>query len=275
MSTEAPSERVAFSAIMQAVGASPERTVSVPDGWRQGRAMFGGLAAALCVQAAIEDIADLPPLRSAQFLFVGPATESVRMSATQLRRGKSAVIVRAEMSDATGTLVHAHLCFGNARRSTIEYDDLTAPDVKPPDEYRILAPPPRAGAPVFFQNFEMRVAGKSMPFSGADDPDFLTWMRFREEADRKSDIAPSVALVGIGDAPPSSGVLMLKTPSPISTIAWSLDVLTDEPSTQDGFWLVRRQLDFARDGYSTETLTVWNSAREPMMIGRQNVALFG
>jgi hypothetical protein len=67
---------------------------------------------------------------------------------------------------------------------------------------------------------------------------------------------------------------MLKTPSPISTIAWSLDVLTDKPSTQEGFWLIRRRLDFARDGYSTETINVWNSRREPMMVGRQNVALF-
>jgi hypothetical protein len=47
VSTQAPSERVPFSAIMQALGTSPERSVCVPDGWRQGRAMFGGLAAAL------------------------------------------------------------------------------------------------------------------------------------------------------------------------------------------------------------------------------------
>ena len=237
--------------------------------------MFGGLAAALCVQAANNDIPDLPPLRSAQFLFVGPATENVHLSASLLRRGKSAVIARAEMHDATGALVHAHLCFGHARASMISYDDLTAPDVKAPLDYTAFAPPPQTGAPVFFQNFEMRVAGKAMPFSGAEDPDFLTWMRFREKADRNAGIPASVALVGIGDAPPSSGVLLFKAPSPISTIAWSLDVLADRPATEDGFWLIRRRLDFARDGYSTETITVWNSAREPMMIGRQNVALFG
>ncbi len=274
MSADAASDRVPFSAIMQALSKSPDHTISVPDTWRQGRALFGGLAAALCVQAAIDAIPDLPPLRSAQFLFVGPATEIVRISASLLRRGKSAVIGHAEMSDANGMLVHAHLCFGNARVSAIDYDDLIAPDVKAPREYPLFAPPPRAGAPVFFQNFEMRIAGKSMPFSGTNEPDFLTWMRFRAEADRNADIPPSVALVGIGDAPPSSGVLMLKTPSPISTIAWSLDVLTDKPSTQEGFWLIRRRLDFARDGYSTETINVWNSRREPMMVGRQNVALF-
>jgi hypothetical protein len=113
-----------------------------------------------------------------------------------------------------------------------------------------------------------------MPFGGGKDPDFLTWMRFRAEADLTADIPRGVALVGIGDAPPSGAVLLFKAPAPISTIAWALDVLTDAPSTRDGFWLIRRRLDFARNGYSTETITVWNSDHEPMMVARQNVALF-
>jgi acyl-CoA thioesterase len=263
-----------FSSIIQALSKSADRIVSVPDSWRQGRAMFGGLAAALCVQAAIDEIPDLPPLRSAQFLFVGPATESVRLSASLLRRGKSAVIASAEMSDATGTLVRSQLCFGNARPSAIDYNDLKAPDVQPPESYPRFEPPVRSGAPVFFRNFEMRVAGKDVPFSGAKEPDFLTWMRFRAEGDHTADIAPAVALVGIGDAPPSGGVLLFKAPAPISTIAWSLDVLTESPLAKDGLWLIRRRLDFAKDGYSTETITVWNSDREPMMVARQNVALF-
>jgi acyl-CoA thioesterase len=270
-----PESRIPFSAIVHALAKSPDHGVSVPATWRQGRAMFGGLAAALCVQAAIDVIPDLPPLRSAQFLFVGPATESVRMSASLLRRGKSAVLVGAEMNDATGTLVRSHLCFGNPRPSTIDFNDLKAPDVAAPESYRSFEPPGGSGAPVFFQNFDMRVAGKGMPFSGAKQPDFLTWMRFRSEVDITADIAPAVALTCIGDAPPSSGVLMFKAPAPISTIAWAFDVVTDKPITKDGFWLVRRRLDFAKDGYSTETIVVWNSDREPMMVGRQNVALFG
>jgi acyl-CoA thioesterase len=263
-----------FSAIIQALSKSPDRTVSVPDTWRQGRAMFGGLAAALCVQAALDYIPDLPPLRSAQFLFVGPAAETVRMSASLLRRGKSAVLASAEMSDATGTLVRSHLCFGNARQSSIAYDDLKAPDVASPESYPRFEPPRGSGAPAFFQNFAMHVAGKDMPFSGAKEPNFLTWMRFGANADMSANIAPAVALVCIGDAPPSSGVLMFKAPAPISTVAWTLDVVTDTPSTKDGFWLVRRRLDFAKDGYSTETITVWNSELEPMMVARQTVALF-
>jgi acyl-CoA thioesterase len=274
VSSQGPDGGTAFSAILQALSKSPERTICVPDSWRQGRAMFGGLAAALCVQAAIDDIPDLPPLRSAQFLFVGPATESVRVSASLLRRGKSAVLAGAEMSEATGTLVRSHLCFGNARQSAIDYNDLKAPDVAAPESYPRFEPPRDSGAPVFFQNFDMRVAGKGMPFSGAKDPDFLTWMKFRADTDVHADIAPAVALICIGDAPPSSGVLMFKAPAPISTIAWALDVVTDTPATNDGFWLVRRRLDFAKDGYSTETITVWNSDRGPMMIARQNVALF-
>ena len=82
MNNQEPNGRSPFSAIIEALSKSTDGTVSVPDTWRQGRAMFGGLAAALCVQAAIDEIPDLPPLRSAQFLFIGPATQSVRMSAS-------------------------------------------------------------------------------------------------------------------------------------------------------------------------------------------------
>ena len=47
--------------------------VSAPSAWTQGRTLYGGLSAALCLEAVARDHPDLPQLRSAQIAFVGLA----------------------------------------------------------------------------------------------------------------------------------------------------------------------------------------------------------
>ncbi|HVY03310.1 MAG TPA: acyl-CoA thioesterase domain-containing protein, partial [Caulobacterales bacterium] len=58
---------------------------SIPDTWRQGRTAFGGVSAAICVEAALRALKDAPPLRSAQFAFIGPAGGDVRATVNVLR----------------------------------------------------------------------------------------------------------------------------------------------------------------------------------------------
>ena len=48
-------------------------TADLPDTWMQGRTAYGGLTAAIALEAAMRSQADLPPLRSAQTAFVGLA----------------------------------------------------------------------------------------------------------------------------------------------------------------------------------------------------------
>ncbi|MGD9799873.1 MAG: acyl-CoA thioesterase domain-containing protein, partial [Parvularculaceae bacterium] len=45
----------------------------VADNWLQGRTVYGGMTAALCLEAAQRAVPGLPPLRSAQVSFIGPA----------------------------------------------------------------------------------------------------------------------------------------------------------------------------------------------------------
>src|SRR5262245_43266589 len=70
-------------------------TIALPSDWLQGRTAYGGLSAALCLEATLRRFPDLPPLRSAQFAFVGPATGALRIAVTMLRRGKSTVFASA------------------------------------------------------------------------------------------------------------------------------------------------------------------------------------
>jgi hypothetical protein len=61
--------------------------ITLPADWLQGRTAYGGLSAALCLQATVRSHADLPPLRSAQFCFIGPATGELDIAAAVLRQG--------------------------------------------------------------------------------------------------------------------------------------------------------------------------------------------
>ena len=52
-------------------------TAVIPDTWMQDRTAYGGLSAAIALEAAIRSQDDLPPLRSAQIAFVGPLAGEV------------------------------------------------------------------------------------------------------------------------------------------------------------------------------------------------------
>ena len=69
------------------------------EDWLQGRTLFGGLSAALAVEASERAFPDLPPLRSAQFAFAGPAEGELRLEPKMLRRGRSAAFLLRGGSD--------------------------------------------------------------------------------------------------------------------------------------------------------------------------------
>ena len=240
----------------------------VSDDWLQGRTVYGGLAAALCLEAAHREFPDLPPLRSAQFSFIGPATGTLQMRPALLRQGKSTAFIGVDLTGDAGLASRATLCFGAARTSAYRHDAITTPDVPPPEQ-----------SPTFFRNvpglnfvqhFDGRLAAGHFPFSRAGEPAMTLWIRHRDTAQKPS----IVSLLALADAPPPPAIVMFKTFAPISTMTWSIDVLTDAITTDDGWWLVRTSADTVADGYSSQAMTVWNAAGRPVMTSRQSVAVF-
>ena len=96
------------------------------------------------------------------------------------------------------------------------------------------------------------------------------WLRHRDPTAPVS----IVALVALADAPPPASMVKFKKFARISTMTWSMDMLTDKLETEDGWWLVRTTAETLADGYSSQAMTVWNSERKPMIVARQNVAVF-
>ena len=108
-------------------------TVTIGDDWLQGRTIYGGLVAALCLDAAQREYADLAPLRSAQISFVGPAKGNVRIRPTLLRKGKSAAFVGVELEGDAGLATRATMCFAADRPSALRHNPIVGSTPKPPE----------------------------------------------------------------------------------------------------------------------------------------------
>src|SRR5271154_1603295 len=148
--------------------------------WRQGRTLFGGLSASLAVLSAKRAFPQLPPLRSAQFAFIGPVTGALFLAPALLRAGKSATFVQVEGRTETDAALRATLVFGAARPSSHPYNALPMPQAAPPGSLPKLISGPFA--PTFSHQFETRIAGGAPPASGAAKPEVLGRLRPRGDS---------------------------------------------------------------------------------------------
>jgi acyl-CoA thioesterase len=258
-----------FTTLMASMAAQGDAyAMTATDDWLQGRTIYGGLAAAFCIEAAARQNGDLPPLRSAQFAFVGPATGAVTLRPTLLRRGKSTVFVGVDLVGEAGLATRATLCYGAPRTSGVAFGSVAAPTVPEPETLPVFFRPfPGLN---FVQHFDSRLAAGYIPFSGDKEPTMTLWLRHRDDKTPAS----ATALVALADAPPPAAIIRFQQHGPISTITWAIDLLTDRLETTDGWWLVRSTAETIMDGYSSQAMTVWNAARQPVMVCRQNIAVF-
>lgn len=236
----------------------------VPADWLQGRTAFGGLSTALALQAALELEPDLPPLRSAQIAFIGPLAGKVTVSATKLRRGRNAAFIQADVSSEAGLGLRATFVFMAALPSQLAHD--TAPRgpvaVPAPDANVFIGPDTS-----FIGNFEF-VDHKD----GTGPAEWLRWARLRD----RDGLDPHVELLAIGDAlPPAALKLFDDKRVPLSSLNWQINFITPEPRTDSGWWLLSAQADTAHLGYSSQRMTIWNAAGEPIAEAMQAVAIFG
>lgn len=243
--------------------------VGVSEDWLQGRTAYGGLSAALCLHAAALQTSDLPPLRSAQLAFIGPATGELTLKPTVLRRGKSAVFVGVDCIGDAGLATRATFCFGAARASTLDHVELPMPQVPAiADSKPFFRPVPGLN---FTQHFDGLLAAGALPFSRAGAPALTLWLRHRDPQARAS----ALALLALADAPPPAAIVLFEKSAPISTMTWQVDVLTDDITTEDGWWLVRTSAETAQNGYSGQNMTIWSASGRPVMAARQTIAVFG
>lgn len=259
-----------YSQLLAAIARSADgtRRVTIPDSWKQGRTTYGGLTAALCLDAG-QALAGGRPIRSAQVAFVGPVSGEVVATPVLLREGKNTAFVSVRLVAEDGIVAEAIFSFGAAHTCSLDFEKLPAPEVPPPEALGAFFPSQDVG-PAFARNFDILLAAGSRPVSGAQEADISLWMRHRDPH------APldAVALLALADAPPPAAMSLFTAPGRISSMTWMAEFLTDQIATDEGWFLARHIAQTARDGYSSQAMTIWNRSGAPIMIGRQTIAVF-
>jgi len=242
----------------------------IPDTWMQGRTTYGGLTAALSFQGALGLVGDIP-IRSAQVAFVGPVGGDIKIKPTLLRQGKNTAFVSVDVIAETGVTAQSIFAFGTRRQSSLHFDDMPKPETPAPDEINSFFDPDRP-RPGFSRNFDMRIATGGRPISGSKDKSIGLWMRHLDP-DTPQD---ATAVLAIGDAPPPAVMSMLAVPSRISSMTWMAEFMTDEIATDPaGWYFAQHTAQLSKDGYSSQSMRLWNRKGEPILVGRQTIAVFG
>ncbi|MEP7349158.1 MAG: thioesterase family protein [Sphingorhabdus sp.] len=238
--------------------------INIPASWHQGRTAYGGLSSVLAYQAAKLADADLPPLQSAQIAFVGPLAGEVDVTATILRRGKNTAFVKSEIRGSDGIGLSGTFIFMNRRDSHLDYEGLTRPDFPPVPSAENV----RSGPPEFFTG-HMQYPDKRIELGSATSR-LASWHRLTEY----QGLDPVAELVCIGDALPPSAMGLMTEKGMISSMNWQINMLTDAPATNDGWWYLESETHQAANGASSQYMTAWNSDGVPVLTGMQSVAIF-
>lgn len=248
--------------------------VDFPEGWLQGRTLYGGLAAAMMMQKAVLAIQDPSQrLLNASVTFVGPVKQAkVRLTAEILRQGRSVttIEVRLWQDQAVQSILLAS--FGAARESEIQVRQMPqAPDYPAPEQ--LLLFPGEQELPECYHHFQLAWADVNLPCSASTRPDFGGWFRFHPEkhSNRKFQLADLMALFDIW--PP--GVLpMFKKRAPASSLTWNVTYVHPLQHQLKDWFKYKVFTDHAADGYATEYAYLWDSENRLIAIARQTVTVF-
>ena len=246
-------------------------SVEVGERWRQGRTAYGGATAALSLAAANLAISDLPPLRSMLVNFTGPVVENPVFVPNCLRTGKSVTTVEVTVNSQDNIAARIIFTFGGNRPSslTVPRDSMTIENA--PEDYELYTPKEvEAFAPQFVVNFDTRLIAGERPVSGSEEGYVRTVSRHKAVESRSG----IECLVALADVLPPAAICMTKTLAPVSSVTWMMNMLTDDPATQDGWYQVEARLSAASNGYSSQQMGIWSLDGTPIAEGMQCVAQF-
>ncbi len=236
---------------------------SIPADWMQGRTSYGGLSSALALHAAQHLEPDLPPLRSAQISFIGPLAGDVTVTATKLRRGRTAAFIQADIVSDAGLGFRATFVFMADQPSKVDFDRLMPMDRKPPGpgDKTFIGP-----ENLFINNFEFLDLREE-----AGEGELLRWARLRAP----QGLDPMVHVMAIADGLPPAVIKLFDGGfPPVSSLTWIVNLLTATPATTEGWWMLTARSAFARSGCSSQTMAIWNADGQLIAEGMQSVAIF-
>lgn len=245
--------------------------VEITAGWAQGRALYGGLTAALLGCHLQQRTENTLPLRTLSIAFVGPiALGTVSLHTEILRRGKSVLQAETRLLQNGETLAVALASFGAARHSQLQQEGEAAPPYANAED--CLRMPYLPGVvPEFLQHLQLAFAIGRPPFSGAGEGVHGGWMQLHSP----HDAGGLAEVLLLGDAWPPTVLQMLQQPAPASSLTWTLDFVVDPRTVQPAqAWRYLASTDACADGYAQTQAKLWDGAGRLVAISRQTVTVF-
>lgn len=244
----------------------------LPEDWTQGRTIYGGLSAAVALQAARVADPDLPPLRSLLVQFVGPVAPGVvSLRSRRLREGASLTQLALEVLQDGTPRVLVTAAYGPARRSRAVRPGPPPPACGSPDEGEPMREQPGL-TPVFMRHLDYRITLGHAPLTAASEPAIGGWFRLRDPGPVHPD--PLVAL--LVDAWPPPALSMLHRPRPASTASWHLAPTPAMAHAEAGAWhLIRTEAPQAAEGFAPVRAELWDAAGTLLAVSQQVDVVFG
>src|ERR1700722_15736503 len=246
-------------------------TIAAPADWMQGRSVFGGLQSALALRAMRGLVPAELPLRVLQTTFIAPVAGAVEIHAQVLRAGKGTTHAEARLVEGRQRTTLVVGVFGQGRPSKAE--GLPPPPAPDPESHGAIDFPFVPGVtPAFAQHFKMRWLSGPALFTGTTRaPKALIEVSLPDDAP-----ASEAHVVAIADAIPPLALAMLTQPAPGSSVTWTLELLVDRfDDLPLSGWQVEAEVRAGRNGYTSQSSTIFAPGGRAVAMSHQSMVVFG
>lgn len=246
--------------------------LDVPDGWQQGRGVYGGWSLAVLVRAVehhARELGDARPLRSItaalpSAALVGPAEVSVEP--VRLGKGLSTVTAKLVQDGEVRALATILLARDRAPEAAA-FCELSPPSLRPFDATPVI--PMGEFGPVFSRHFEYRTDGP-YPFTAGKEARVTGWIR----AKRAGDLSKSAFVVALADAYWPATFSRATAPFPIGTVAFTLQTTTSLDALElDAPLAYRAHTWIQAEGFFVEQRELWTKDGVLVALNQQTFAV--
>jgi acyl-CoA thioesterase len=248
---------------------APDGTLTIHEGWRQGRGAYGGLTIAAAIRAIEQRVADpRRKVRTVTAEIPGPTLPgTASFTVDILRSGNSVTVARASLSQGSDVTSHVVAVLAAAREipDAPTWRELTRPQLPAWDSLGVL--PPEGPFPEFSQHFEYRLV-EGVPFSGGA-AQTIGWVRPRNPGEPR-DAAFIAALI---DAWWPASMVRAKGFRPLATIGFTLELIDEPTNLGDAPLIYRGTVPVAGDGYFLETRELWTDDGRLLALNHQTFAV--
>jgi hypothetical protein len=266
---ESPAPDAPFDSFLSLEALTDGRLRAVlPDGWQQGRGLYGGLVCALFVRA-MEAATPGRPLRSLTAELCGPvAPGEVTLELATLRAGNAVTTMTVKLLQGGEVQAHGVGVLGRARPVGGDVVALTPPEMAPWREVEVLPVEPPFG-PDFARFFEFRSTGP-LPLSGGPLAAAEGWIRLKSPGPSRD----AALLAAYADSYWPAIYVTESSPRPMATIAFTFQPFARFEGLDPVSPVFLRTRHVATyDGYCVEFREVWGEDGRLLALNQQTFVI--